>query len=251
MHAHYAACIKNNLPPLGSRVRVSITPCGFRSGRKRVRVGFSRGFSRLLLPQISFHHFFTLISFHPPQWWYVRHPCYSQIFKYRGFIPSHPLTRPCVGHELKTYYICIYTGCKKIRIQTLRVCRRDKLKPFCYVTNIWQVLRFIARGPLKVWRSMVLQKLLKMLGNYIIFIRDILPEMLENVPLQVRQRLWFQHDGAPAHFSLDVREYLNNVFPNPWSGRGGPVQWPPRSPDLTPMDFFIWGRWSVWCTRHR
>ena len=29
-----------------------------------------------------------------------------------------------------------YTGCKKIRIQTLRVCRGDKMKPFCYVTNI-------------------------------------------------------------------------------------------------------------------
>ena len=64
--------------------------------------------------------------------------------------------------------------------------------------------------------------------------------MLENVPLQVRQRLWFQHGGAPAHFALNVREYLNNVFPNRWIGRGGPVQWPPRSPDLTLMDFFIW-----------
>lgn len=27
-----------------------------------------------------------------------------------------------------------------------------------------------------------------------------------------------------------------------WIGRGGPVQWPPRSPDLTPLDFFLWGR---------
>ena len=88
---------------------------------------------------------------------------------------------------------------------------------------------------------MVLQKLLKILGNYIIFIRDILPEMLENVPLQVRQQLWFQHEGAPAHFALDFREYLNNVFPNRWIGRSRPVQWPPRSPNLTPMDFFIWG----------
>ena len=77
--------------------------------------------------------------------------------------------------------------------------------------------------------------------NYIIFICDILPEILENVPLQVRQRLWFQHDWAPAHFALDVRENLNNVFPNRWIGRDGPVHWPPRSPDLTPMDFFIWG----------
>ena len=59
-----------------------------------------------------------------------------------------------------------------------------------------------------------------MLGNYIIFIRNILPEMLENVPLQVRQRLWFQHNGAPAQFVLDVREYLNNVFPQSldWEG---------------------------------
>ena len=63
-----------------------------------------------------------------------------------------------------------------------------------------------------------------MLGNHIIFIRDILPEMLENVSLQVRQRLWFQHDGAPALFALDVREYLNNVFPNRCIG-GGVVQY--------------------------
>ena len=101
---------------------------------------------------------------------------------------------------------------------------------------MWQVLRFVARGPWRVWHRMVLQKFLKISGNYIIFIRDILPEMLENVPLHVRQRLWFQHDGA-----LAVREYLTNVFPNRWIGRDGPVQWPPHSPDLTAMDFFIWG----------
>ena len=45
-----------------SRVRVSVPPCGFRGGRNGVWVGFSRGFSRFLLPQISFHHFSTFIS---------------------------------------------------------------------------------------------------------------------------------------------------------------------------------------------
>ena len=95
----------------------------------------------------------------------------------------------------------------------------------------------------------ILQKLLKILGNYIIFIREILPEMLENVPLQVRQRLRFQHDGTPALFALEVREYLNNVFPYRWIGRGGPVQWPPCSTDLTPMDFFIWGGDEVFGVR--
>ena len=40
-------------------------------------------------------------------------------------------------------YVCIQ-GVKKFRTQTLRVCRGDKTKPFCYVTNIWQVLCFLA-----------------------------------------------------------------------------------------------------------
>ena len=38
-----------------------------------------------------------------------------------------------------------------------------------------------------------------------------------------------------------MREFLNNAFPNSWIGRGGPIAWPPRSPDLTPMDFSVWG----------
>lgn len=51
----------------------------------------------------------------------------------------------------------------------------------------------------------------------------------------------FQQDGAPAHHALLVRTYLDLVFPNRWIGRNGPVAWPPRSPDLTPLDFFLWG----------
>jgi hypothetical protein len=34
---------------------------------------------------------------------------------------------------------------------------------------------------------------------------------------------------------------LNEKFPDACTGRGGPIPWPPRSPDLTPMDFFLWG----------
>ncbi|GBN20588.1 hypothetical protein AVEN_131532-1 [Araneus ventricosus] len=47
----------------------------------------------------------------------------------------------------------------------------------------------------------------------------------------------FQHDGAPAHFS----NYLNATFGVRWIGRGGPVPWPPLSPDLWSLDYF-WGR---------
>lgn len=52
---------------------------------------------------------------------------------------------------------------------------------------------------------------------------------------------FFQQDGAPPHFGRNVREFLNNTFPNRWIGRGGTIEWPPRSPDLSPNDYFLWG----------
>jgi len=51
---------------------------------------------------------------------------------------------------------------------------------------------------------------------------------------------WYQHDGTPAHYSRIAREYLDEIFPGRWMGRRGPVEWLPRSPDLSPPDFFAW-----------
>jgi len=36
-------------------------------------------------------------------------------------------------------------------------------------------------------------------------------------------------------------QHLNDTFPNRWIGRGGTINQPPRSPDLTPLDFCLWG----------
>ena len=52
---------------------------------------------------------------------------------------------------------------------------------------------------------------------------------------------YFQQDGAPPHYHHDVRAYLNENLPNRWIGRKGPVDYLARSPDLTPIDFFLWG----------
>ncbi|KAJ4441512.1 hypothetical protein ANN_11368 [Periplaneta americana] len=51
----------------------------------------------------------------------------------------------------------------------------------------------------------------------------------------------FQQDSAPCHCATDARDYLDDIFGNNWCGRGGPIMWPPNSPDLTPPDFFFWG----------
>ena len=65
--------------------------------------------------------------------------------------------------------------------------------------------------------------------------------------------IYFQQDGAPPHYHLDVRAYLDAVFPDTWIGRRGPTEYPSRSPDLTPMDFFLWGyvKDKVYCNKPR
>jgi hypothetical protein len=51
---------------------------------------------------------------------------------------------------------------------------------------------------------------------------------------------WFQQNGAPAHCATVVRHCLDDNFPN-WIGRRGSMEWAPRSPDISPLDFFCLG----------
>ena len=56
----------------------------------------------------------------------------------------------------------------------------------------------------------------------------------------VPRKWWFQ-DGAPAHRRVLVRDRLQQIFPNRVCGMGHPREYPARSPDLTPLDFYLWG----------
>lgn len=76
---------------------------------------------------------------------------------------------------------------------------------------------------------------------YLDFLQNQLQLLLDDVPLATRMVMHFQHDGAPAHSSRQVTDHLNETFPERWIGRYGRVHWPPRSPDLTPLDFCLWG----------
>lgn len=55
------------------------------------------------------------------------------------------------------------------------------------------------------------------------------------------RRTWFQQDGAPPHRTKRVMEHLQQMFPQRVISLGGDITWPPRSPDLNPLDFFLWG----------
>jgi len=82
-------------------------------------------------------------------------------------------------------------------------------------------------------------------------LQDELPALLENVPLQTRRQMYYQHDGAPPHFSQVVRQYLNQSFPNRWIGLGGAQNCPPRSPHLNPLDYHVWGYLKAMVYAHK
>jgi hypothetical protein len=77
--------------------------------------------------------------------------------------------------------------------------------------------------------------------QYLRFLNTEFQNFLMDIPLAHLPHLWFQQDGAPAHNSGIVRQFLEAEFPGRWIGTRGPVEWPARSPDLTPPDFFLWG----------
>ncbi|GFW14904.1 uncharacterized protein TNCV_1563661 [Trichonephila clavipes] len=49
--------------------------------------------------------------------------------------------------------------------------------------------------------------------RYLIFLEQVLPKLLDraHVTAATRTSMWFQQDGAPAHFSMSVRNHLDAV----------------------------------------
>lgn len=48
------------------------------------------------------------------------------------------------------------------------------------------------------------------------FVRNVLPQLLEEVNLQIRIHLWSVHDGAPPRLFLAVRKLSSATFGNSW-----------------------------------
>ncbi|GFY15773.1 transposable element Tc3 transposase [Trichonephila clavipes] len=55
------------------------------------------------------------------------------------------------------------------------------------------------------------------------------------------QELWFQQDGATCHTARATIDLVKDTLGDRLISRFGPVKWPPRSCDLTPLDYFLWG----------
>lgn len=71
--------------------------------------------------------------------------------------------------------------------------------------------------------------------------RDVMPFIFEKAGMdRVKSRFWFQQDGASSHTSDLPRDYLASIFGSRIiSGKTQNI-WPPRSPDLSPLDYSFW-----------
>ncbi|GFS48266.1 uncharacterized protein TNCV_2296531 [Trichonephila clavipes] len=67
----------------------------------------------------------------------------------------------------------------------------------------------------------------------------VAPQMLQH---QCLDSITFMQDGAPPHIGLCVQQFLRQHFTNGRViSRAFPTAWPPRSPDLNPCVFWLWG----------
>ncbi|GFX54233.1 uncharacterized protein TNCV_2338671 [Trichonephila clavipes] len=67
----------------------------------------------------------------------------------------------------------------------------------------------------------------------------VAPQMLQH---QCLDSITFTQDGAPPHIGLCVQQFLRQHFTNDRViSHAFPTAWPPRSPDLNPCDFRLWG----------
>ena len=52
--------------------------------------------------------------------------------------------------------------------------------------------------------------------------------------------IWFQQDGATCHTAKATLDVLRPIFEDRIISRRADVIWPPRSYDLTPLDYYLW-----------
>ena len=76
--------------------------------------------------------------------------------------------------------------------------------------------------------------------RYLTMIQEFFMPALEDMDLD-NDNVWFQQDGATAHTTRISMGFLREAFPERLISPRGDVNWPARSPDLAPCDYFLWG----------
>ncbi|GFW75194.1 heat shock 70kDa protein 8 [Trichonephila clavipes] len=82
---------------------------------------------------------------------------------------------------------------------------------------------------------------IKLLKGHVFNFEPLGTSQQKRVSYSIDKELWFQQDGATCHTARATIDLLKDTFGDRLISRFGPVNWPPRSCDLTPLDYFLWG----------
>ena len=85
------------------------------------------------------------------------------------------------------------------------------------------------RFPMNVWTGMIQDHLIGSyllpdwidIQKYLVFLQEMSLDSPLYIPAKWQDIIWLKHDGEPAHFSNNLRNYLNSVFPNRMIRRRG------------------------------
>src|SRR5271157_3475135 len=69
------------------------------------------------------------------------------------------------------------------------------------------------------------------------YVKGLLPKLIEDCDALLPNGYVFQQDSAPAHFSRLAQEWIGQHCPNLIKKD----EWPPNSPDLSPLNYHVWG----------
>lgn len=107
-------------------------------------------------------------------------------------------------------------------------------KPVTISITVWAaVLNDVILGPIFFEENLTGELYLDLLKNK-------LPNLLEELPLTYIKDLFYQHNGNPVHCHKIVRKYMNKKYGERWIGKDGPIPWPPKTEDLSPMSVYVW-----------
>lgn len=76
--------------------------------------------------------------------------------------------------------------------------------------------------------------------NYHQLLSEDVERVLDEIPLAELYEVYFQQDSATPYNAQITVGWFNRHFNEEWIGTYGPIRWPARSPDLTPLDFWFW-----------
>jgi hypothetical protein len=114
-----------------------------------------------------------------------------------------------------------------------------------YTRDLSILLRFQFGAAFRKWGSLVLTffeegaTVTVTSERYVEMLRNFLHPQLRSLRVNMEE-MWFQQDEATAHTARALMTAVRQMSPQHVVSLFGDVPWPPRSPDLSACNFFLW-----------